>query len=181
MKSFIGAIIIYLGVIVVIPYLLSKYAPFSVFITWFANVDIVANILSINWPKYFENVYDISPDTVMEYLSYNTISLVALSGIFIYGLRQDKKNNFKTLIIMMIMSILTWTLPTKGIPFVNKKIDEYIVRHNDHIDDVTFKREKLLITIIVSLCFIFVEWFIINYFVGSIDFNIKLPAVLRNV
>jgi len=181
MQNFIGAFIIYIGVIVIIPYFLFKYTAFSLFITWFANVDIVANILSINWPEYFKKVYDINPKTFMEYLSYNAISLVALSGIFIHGLRQHKENKLKTLVIMIVMSIITWTLPTQGIPFVNKKIDEYIISHNDHIVHDSFKREKLIITILVSLCFVFVEWLIIHYLIGTIDFNIKLPAVLRNV
>lgn len=181
MQEFIGAIIIYIGVIVIIPYLLFKYLPFSLFITWFANVDIVANVLSINWPEYFKKVYDINPKTLMEYLSYNVISLVALSGIFIHGLRQHKENKLKTLVIMIVMSIITWTLPTQGIPLVNKKIDEYIISHNEHIDHDSFKREKFLITILVSLCFILAEWIVIHYFIGKINFNYKLPAILRNI
>lgn len=181
MQELIGGLVIYIGVILIVPYLLLKYAPFSLFITWFANVDIVSNILSINYPDYFKRVYDINPKTLSEYLSYNTISLVALSGIFIHGLRQHKENKLKTFITMVIMSIVTWTLPTQGIPIVNKKIDEYILKNNVHIDKDSFKREKLLITIIISVCFIILEWFIIHFLVNSLSPDVQLPSFLRNL
>ena len=56
-KNVIGFIVLFIFVIIVIPYVLAMYAPFAVFITYFANVDIVANILSINYPSYFLQFY----------------------------------------------------------------------------------------------------------------------------
>ena len=181
MLELFGLFVVYIGVIVIVPYLLLQYAPFSIFITWFSNVDIVSNILSINYPKYFERVYNINPSTLFEYLSYNAISLVALSGIFIHGLRTHGENKYKTLITMIVMSIVTWTLPTQAIPLMNKKIDEFILQHNSYINSEDFKREKLIITILLSLAFVFLEWLIIHYLVDSIPSNIKIPSILKDI
>lgn len=181
MSDLLGFLVVYIGVIIIIPFLLFKYTPFSIFITWFANVDIVSNILSINYPQYFKQVYDITPETLTQYLSYNIISLVALTGIFIHGLRSQESNKLKTLLKMIIMSIVTWTLPTQGIPLMNNRIDNYIKKQNKSLDEDSFKREKLLITIVVSSLFIFVEWLIIHFFIDKIGFSPKLPNLLKDL
>ena len=181
MSDIIGFLIIYIGIIVIVPYLLLKFAPFSVFITWFANVDIVANILSINFPQYFKQAYNINPSTLTQYLSYNAISLVALSGIFIHGLRTHDRNKLKTLVTMIIMSIVTWTLPTQGIPYMNNKIDAYIRSRNQNMSNKEFKQEKIIITMLISLLFVFIEWLIIHFIVDAIDFDLKLPKLLSDL
>ena len=177
MLNIFGFFIIYGIVILLIPYYLLKYAPFSIFITWFANVDIVSNILSINYPKLFKNVYDINPSNFSQYISYNAISLIALSGIFIHGLRDHIDNKYKTFITMIIMAIVTWTLPTQGIPLLNRTTENYMKEHN--IDD----KYKTPVTVIISLMFVFAEWIIIHYFVDNLSDNTfnTLSRFMRNI
>ena len=139
-------------VTVYIPYYLFKYAHKTLFLTYFANVDIVANILSINFPDYFKNVYDIDPKTLSEYLTYNVISLIALSGIFIHGINyknKGKHSDMTILSILILMSIITWTLPTQLIPYIENKIKDFY-----NIKDTT---KDILITTLVSLGFIILE------------------------
>ena len=177
MLNIFGFFIIYGIVILLIPYYLLKYAPFSIFITWFANVDIVSNILSINFPNLFKNVYDINPSNFSQYVSYNTISLIALSGIFIHGLRHHADNKYKTFITMIIMSIVTWTLPTQGIPLLNRMVDNFMKERE--IDD----KYKTPITVVISLMFVFAEWFIIHYFVDNLSDNTfnMIARFMRNI
>lgn len=178
MNHLLGLFIIYIIVIIIIPILLLNYAPFSVFITWFANVDIVSNILSINYPDYFKHVYNINPGTLGEYISYNAISLIALSGIFIHGLRTHKESKLKTLLTMIIMSIITWTLPTQAIPFINNNVDSYIEKNFVSENEKSFKNKKLLITIAISLMFVFLEWFVIHYILELLELDFKLPKMI---
>jgi hypothetical protein len=139
-----------------------KYAPFSLFVTYFANIDIIANILSINFPAYFHHFYDpIQQRTIAQYISFNLISLLALAGIFMAGLHDPKMETEERFAVMVIMSIITYTLPTQGLPFLNKKIDKYIESKGGEMIEKN-KEEKIFITLILSLCFITGEFFIIQ-------------------
>ena len=128
-KNYIGIFVIYIIVMIIVPYYLYKYTPFSVFLTYFANVDIVANIFAITYPSYFSNIYNIDPNTIWKYISYNLISVVALSGIFIHGIHEKTKNqrsNMSIYLSMVFMTIITWVLPTKTIPYIISKIVHFI-------------------------------------------------------
>jgi hypothetical protein len=159
-KNVIGFIIIYPIVLFIIPYYLYFNAHNTLFLTYFANVDIIANILSINFPSYFKNYYDIDPEGISQYVSYNAISIAALSGIFIHGIGLKNTNRHSDLAILatlILMSIITWTLPTQLIPYITKKIKEYY-----NIKDKTY---DILITTLVSLFFIVIEGILIHLLV----------------
>ena len=53
----IGFLSLYLIFVFLIPYLTFNYMSFEMFITYFANVDIIANVLSVNYPDYFIKWY----------------------------------------------------------------------------------------------------------------------------
>lgn len=157
-KTIIGTIVIYGVVLLAIPYYLLHHSSKTIFITYFANVDIVSNILSINFPSYFKHVYNINPDNVVEYISYNIISLIALSGIFIHGLSQKNEgmNDLNIFTTMVIMSIVTWTLPTQLIPYLVEKTKEKLnVKKEDY---------DILITTLISGAFIILEGILISLY-----------------
>jgi len=167
-EQIIGAIIIYILVMMIIPYFLFKYAPFVLFITWFANVDIVSNILTIGFPNYFKNVYNINSKTLLSYISYNIISLVALSGIFMAGIKSTNQteNDFKTFAKMVIMSIVTWVLPTQGIPYLTKKTIQR-VRHTE-LHKTYPKLTEIVASSLISVSFIILEAIIIKNFIPQL-------------
>lgn len=157
-KTTFGFIVIYGLVLLAIPYYLLLHSSKTIFITYFANVDIVSNILSINFPSYFKHVYNINPNNVFEYISYNIISLIALSGIFIHGLSQKNEgmNDLNIFTTMVIMSIVTWTLPTQLIPYLVEKTKERLnVKKEDY---------DILITTLISGAFIILEGIIISLY-----------------
>jgi hypothetical protein len=161
-KPFIGFIFTYVIVLFYIPYYLYFYAHNTLFLTYFANVDIVTNILSINFPDFFKNVYDINPTNIHQYISYNIISIVALSGIFIHGISLKNNNiysDISILITLIIMSIITWTLPTQLIPYLVKYI-----KNTYKINDTSY---DVIITTIISLFFIFLEGILIHLIVDK--------------
>lgn len=158
----IGFFILYIVFVAMIPYVLFHYASFEVFVTYFANVDIVANILAMNYPEYFIKWYNVYNDTLRGYLSYNVISVIALSGIFYFGLSESKRTKNERWAIMIIMSVITWTLPTLGIPYMNNKIEDYLINSKDITED-QYDTYRLFITIGLSLSFLMVEWMLVGY------------------
>lgn len=157
-KQGIGFLIIYGLVLIVIPYYLYRNSSFAIFLTYFANVDIIANNLVISYPSYFSHIYNIKPSSVFDYFSYNIITLVALSGIFMYGL--DHKNNttlsdVNILFSMVIMSIITWTLPTNLLPYLFNKFKEHF--------NISSHDYDLIISFVFSTFFILFEYLFISY------------------
>lgn len=163
-KHLIGFFITYIIVLYAVPYYLYYYAHNTLFLTYFANVDIVCNILAINFPSYFKHIYNIDPNNPTQYISYNVISLIALSGIFIHGLSLKNTNNHSDISIflsMVIMSIVTWTLPTQLIPYLTKQVKQYLkIKETDKTKDV-------LITTIISLVFIVGEGILIHLLIDD--------------
>jgi len=158
----VGFIIMYTLVVFIMPYILFKYASFEVFITYFANVDIVANILAVNFPDYFVKWYSVYNDTLRGYLSFNIISVIALSGIFYFGLTSNGRSTNEKWLIMIIMSIITWTLPTLGIPLMNHKVEDFLEK-NDDITPEQYNAYRLVITIAISFIFLQLEWLAVAY------------------
>ena len=161
-KDVIGFNIIYIIVVFIIPYILFHYASFAVFVTYFANVDIISNILAVNFPDYFIKWYTVYNNTLRGYISYNTINIIALSGIFYFGIKDIKHSKTEKFIIMIIMSIITWTLPSLGIPFMNEKIEEFL-KNNEKIKFKHYNIFRLFTTICISLLFLIVELLIIRF------------------
>lgn len=160
-KKIIGFLITYVIVLFYIPYYLYFNASDTVFITYFANVDIVANILSVNFPEYFKAFYDIEPSTVLHYISFNVIGIVALTGIFTHGISLKNKKRYSDisiLITLIIMSVVTWTLPTQLIPYMVSQVKTKY--------KITDASRDVLITTLISLSFISIEglliWLIVD-------------------
>ena len=162
-KELIGFFLLYVIVLIIIPYYLNKYMSFAIFITYFANVDIIANILAINYPAYFHHFYDpMYQRTIGQYFSFNIISIIALSGIFLFGLRDDRKPKEERFIIMLIMAFVTYTLPTQGIPYINEKVEKYLNLEGKMSSEDRGK--KVSITAIISIAFILLEYILVNMF-----------------
>jgi len=159
-KNIIGFFIIYVVVVMIIPYFLFEDIPKFLFLTYFANVDIISNILTIHFPSYFKNIYDINPKTPVQYISYNTISIIALSGIFMYGLSQKNRgflSDLDILFTMMIMTVITWVLPTKLIPYLTEKIKQFF--------QFKYKDADIFIATTISICFILIEAILIHLWI----------------
>lgn len=164
-KNAVGFIVIYVFVLVVIPRHIYNNFDIAIFLTYFANVDIIANNLAINFPSYFDEIYDIHPKTIFENISYNIISLVALSGIFIYGLNSKNNSNLSDvdiLVAMVIMSIVTWTMPTQLIPYLFDNVKKWFSFKNDEFD--------VFLTTIISTLFILFEFIIIHFTLQFLKF-----------
>jgi small-conductance mechanosensitive channel len=190
-KTIIGFIIIYGVVLTLLPYLLYNHIRFTLFITYIANVDLIANVLSTSFPNYFKRAYDTTSNALPYYLSYNFITLYALSGIFLYGLnlKSLSHSDLETFKSMIAVAIITFTLPTLLIPYLThyvNKLSKYIALNyikgehktknkttnkirltNEVIDNIS-----IIVSIVIACIFILLEgYFIENFiFVKTVSF-----------
>jgi len=161
------------------------YTKFSTFILFLANVDLIANTLSTSFPDFFEVTYNPNPDSLFTYLSFNIISLIALAGIFMYGLQMKVlgRSDWVTFESMVVVSIVTYTLPTALIPLITKGLSYLIdllikeltkkgslfrlnIKNWKKLD----KDEKLIkvpLSISIAIGFVFLEAFIIDNYVHT--------------
>lgn len=181
MEILTGLAVVYGLVVYLIPRYLFKYATFTLFLTWFANVDVIANILKLNFPKYFKAVYNDEPESLFEYISFNLLGVIALSGIFIYGLRNQSRDKLVTFLSMVVMLVVTWVLPTSGIPFISKKLDNYLVKENLDNDPERHEAFKILLTTGTSLGFLLVEYLIIHNFIHHFKFGQSTIKLFREI
>ena len=191
-KQIFGFIFIYFFAIFCVCYYLYKYSPFIRFITYLANVDLIANVLATNFPDYFKLVYNIDPQSIVGYISYNVITLIALSGIFLYGLQLKLIGHSNTISFrsMIVVSIITFTLPTLLIPYMTKyfkKLSEHIALHyidGEHIKYSEKSQEKILtreaierisvvISIVIAIGFILTEGYVIEHLIHKHKFLAK--------
>jgi len=103
----------------------------------------------------------------LKYISYNIISIVALSGIFIHGINEKNKkerSDLRILASMIVMSIITWTLPTDAIPYITNKIID-ILKYT-HLYNKDSKFYDVIISSGVSIMFILLEGIIIHTFIS---------------
>ena len=190
-KIIIGFAIVYIIILYVIPHILYKFAKFTSFITYIANVDLIANVLATNIPSYFKYAYDSTSKTLLGYLSFNIISLYALSGIFLYGLQLKLVGHNNTIAFksMIAVSIITFTLPTLLIPFLTryikkqtKHIATYYIK-GKHVEVDETKNEikltdeavdhiSIIVSSVIALLFILVEGYFIEHYIHK-DINSK--------
>ena len=172
-KSILGIIIVYLFIVLFGTYFTFHYLKFSDFILYISNVDLIANTLATAYPDIFKLAYNPSPNSFITYLSYNSISLVALSGIFMAGLQMKLigRSDWVAFESMVVVAIVTYTLPTTLIPLLTKITDSFI------INDIVHKRFskdtesiiKMILSIIVAIGFIMTESFILHNYIYTKD------------
>ena len=198
-ETIIGFVIIYGIVIIIIPHILYNYFPFTHFITYISNVDLISNVLSTNFPEYFKLTYDPNTTSMLGYISFNIITLYSLSGIFLYGLQLKLigHNDIVSFRSMIAVSVITFTLPTLLIPYLTKQFTK-IAHHIalDHIDgdhkkededtNETILREDTIkiISITVSSCiaifFILIEGYFIENYLQTHKYDTKGKRVFGN-
>lgn len=161
----IGAVIFYIFIYYTYKYLLN-ILPFEIGILILANMDMIAIILSTSIPELFDNTYNENPENFFSYLSTNLINMVAISGILIHGAITTSEEGIKHgIVVMSIMFFVTFLLPTMIIPYIQKKIANYIY-DNDNIDIsiIYIRFLELLSGIITAAIFIYLEYIILKNF-----------------
>lgn len=159
---FVYGIVIFAG-----SYVIFHNFPFSIFVAYFANVDLISRALTHAFPEVFDDIWARDADNIVEYLSTRIIDLIALSGVFIHGIMVHKYvSDYQAVFTMIALAFVTYTFPEEGYPRVVEWLDTRIERipgeesllgrFNPYIRKLMF--------LLVAGGFILIEYFIIETF-----------------
>ena len=135
--------IIFLGVV---PKLITHFFSFDALRKYFPVIDLIANVFATVYPQYLYNLYSYSPANLALFISTNFISLLALLGVSwnIIHYYKKYKNMWFVIRLSAIWYVVTYLLPTMGIP--------YFLKHLDSELDITSK----VITFVLGVLFIII-------------------------
>ena len=184
--QYFGTIIWYLVFILLIPFFLKKEKYLRIFLPM---VDLIANVFSSagkGKQRLFKDLYKLTPNNIISFLSTNFINLIALFGVALNGSYYILKHQNKWLGIkvMLIMYTITYLLPTQGLNWSVLTIQSYIDSFRNDTKDTSFiKHIKIFMRkypkifdymggIIIIFILVSLESYIITIYLNMIDKNL---------
>ena len=138
--QYLGTISWYIVFIFIIPYLLKKEKNLRIY---FPMIDLIANVLSSSGKgkgRIFKDLYKLTPNNIISFLSTNFINLVALFGVALNGAYyiNKKRNKWLGIKVMLIMYTVTYLLPTQGLNWSVRTIQSWIDGFRQDTTDTSF-------------------------------------------
>ena len=175
---YIGLISWYVIFIVIIPILIIHSKSFNELKYYLPIIDLIANIFSVSGKEnkqIFKDVYSLSPNNIVSFISTNFINLLALTGVAWNGVDiAIKRNNMLDgIFVMVIMYVATYLIPTQGIPFavnfLQEKIDKALYKKYDKnkIDIYGYLGGIIVIIVLYTL-----EYNLIKYYLEILSKSI---------
>lgn len=164
----------YILFLAIIPYLIRKSYGFDSLRFYFPMIDLFANAFSASggYNSLFKDLYSLSPNNMISFLSTNFINLIALMGVSWNGILHafHHKNLWVGIGVTIFMYMITYLAPTQMIPYVINKVQNKIDQYKIFSVDVKFFNKTIhledylagifLIFLLVSIEFIFVTLYI---------------------
>ena len=175
---YIGLISWYAIFIFIIPFLIIRSKSFNVLKYYLPIIDLLANIFSVSGKEnkqVFKDVYSLSPNNIISFISTNFINLLALTGVAWNGVDVAIKRNsmLDGVLVMIIMYAVTYLIPTQGIPFavnfLQEKIDKALYKKYDKnkIDIYGYLGGIIVIIVLYTL-----EYNLIKYYLEILSKSI---------
>ena len=171
----IGFVLWYIVFLGIIPFIIVKTGGIQGMRIYLPVIDLIANISSLSGKKnkqVFKDVYSLSPNNLLSFISTNLINLLALSGVAWNGVKVaiDTKNTMTGVHVMTIMYTMTYLLPTQGIPYIVK----YLEKNFDDNFGIKYDKDKInpfgyLGGIVAILILYFTESFLIRKYLSFVE------------
>jgi len=171
----LGTSIWYLIFIIIIPIIIKFTISFTALRYYFPILDLIANVFSSSGQQelhIFKDLYSLTPNNVISFLSTNFINLLALVGVSWNGILYAIKtsNIWAGIAVSAVMYVITYLLPTQIIPYfiqkVQKKIDNWL--SIDYKDKKRFKWEAYISGGLFVVFLILLEGFVIKWYINSL-------------
>ena len=161
-KQFLGLSLYIAVFIIIIPVLLYKFKFFTILEGYLPNIDLLATCLSWHGGPYdiWTELYPTTPITTYGFLSKSFINYGALLGLTYIVAREAKLTNstIKGWSLGLVMLLITYLLPSNFITHAMNDLNKYLKGSMPNQMIIT------LAGLIMSLCIILLESFIISYF-----------------
>ncbi len=174
---YISLVIWYLVFIIMIPVTLRSLYGFNILRYYFPIIDLIANSFTTSGSdRLFKNLYRLSPNNLLSFLSTNFINLLALLGVSWNGIlyAREYNNIWIGVYVTLLMYIITYLIPTQGIPFFIKKFqdnfsnyvpDGWIIR----VMGVDIHLEDYLGAFVIIVCLMLMETLLITFYIRSLQ------------
>lgn len=162
MKQLLGLMTYIIIFVIAIPVSLYKLKLFTILESYLPNIDLLATCLS--WyggpHNIWTELYPSATVTVYGFLSKSLINYGALLGLtYIIARESDRTNNaIKGWSLGLIMLLMTYLLPSNLITHIMNVIQEHVTLTTANYLMIT------IIGILVAICIILAESYIINRF-----------------
>lgn len=187
-KSYMTTVVWYLIFLVLIPFIITNGWSYHHLRYYIPMVDLIANVCTSRTSRInylFRDLYKLTPDNIVSFLSTNFINLIALVGVSWNGIHHAMETNkiWIGVKVTVIMFTITYLLPTQGIgwtidrfhnwlakklkqyPEVEKTIKKYL--NYSHTQILDYIGGFIFITILII-----VEFIIIQLYLKSVKFII---------
>lgn len=177
-ENHIATISWYIVFIFIIPFTIRYLAGFNALKYYFPVVDLIANTFTSSGlrDRLFKDLYKLSPNNIISYLSTNFINLLALLGVSWNGISYyiKYKEIWIGVAVTLIMYTVTYLLPTQLIPFVIRYFHETIEKKIEWKYDFYFFDKKIHLedylvgfTIIIGL--IIIEGILVATYIKTLE------------
>lgn len=128
----LGTLLFFVLFVLVIPGYLVYGEQYDMFKFYFPLLVMLAGVLTESGkPRYFQELYPATPDTLSGFLSKNFIDLVAITAILIATISASMESNNLAigLVTGLVSMILTFPVASTIIPFFIRQFD-YLLKDN---------------------------------------------------
>lgn len=171
----------YLIFLFIIPYSIINLFSFNHLRFYFPIIDLIANSFSASGSQdeLFKDLYSLSPNNLISFLSTNFINLIALIGVSWNGILHafHYKSLWAGVMVTVFMYIITYLIPTQMIPYVIEtfqgKIDEIspdYLKQKSHITifGKTLHIEDYIAGAILIIILVFIEYFFVQMYIKTL-------------
>ena len=174
-ENHLTTIVWYIIFLAIIPYIIKKFYGFNTLRFYFPMIDLFANSFSASggYNSIFKDLYSLSPNNIISFLSTNFINLIALMGVSWNGILHafHHKNIWIGVSITLLMYIITYLAPTQMIPYVITKVQNKIDTYKPINIDIklynkTIHLEDYLAGIVLIFFLVLIEFISISLYIN---------------
>ena len=165
--SYLAIFIWYFIFIITIPLSINYFGSFQYLRYYFPIVDLLANVSTSPKSQHILNdLYKLTPDSLVSFISTNFINLIALIGVSWNGIYHAIKTNniWIGIMVSVIMYTITYLLPTQGIGWAVKKFKKYFNnkegRLNKYKKTMSYIGGILFITSLITIELVIVKFYL---------------------
>lgn len=160
--------------VIVLPVIFYNLKLFRLLEVYLPNVDLIGNVLTWTGGPYgiWNSLYK-DDETIMQFTSQTIINYIALLGVTFIVARETRKNNsiIKGWSFAFVMLLLTYLLPSDIARYVMNYFYNLSVKFN--INHITSKSIGFLSGVLCTLCFLFLEMFVLNTYRNELNSFVK--------